>query len=173
MKLAFGALLTLVAVVSSSSNGADKRHLDLLRASGLGDLPVAVGKSKYDNHQNTRPTFPSTTKGTFFAGVLTDHAVLQREPAKAAVYGVVFGANLATNVTVEISEVDEENISKSQYTVMAAVHVGEKGYATWKAFLHPTSAGGNFTITASCSSCEAPMNSSTLADVTFGDVWVR
>ena len=36
--------------------------------------------------------FPNTTAGTFFSGVFGDHVVLQREPAKAAVYGVIFGA---------------------------------------------------------------------------------
>jgi hypothetical protein len=47
-------------------------------------------------------------------------------------------------VTVEISEVDEEDISKSQCTAMAAVHVGEMGYAARKARL--VSAGGSGTI---------------------------
>ena len=48
---------------------------------------------KYNPTAGTLPAFPNETAGTFFSGVFTDHVVLQREPAKAAVYGVIFGVS--------------------------------------------------------------------------------
>jgi hypothetical protein len=156
-------------VALSSSDDATQRHTDLLRASGLGYATTA-GQSKYDGDGTQKP-FPSTTKGVFFSGVFSDHAVLQREPSKAAVYGVVFGAQLQTNVSVEVSQITEAGVSEDRYTVLAQIEVGDNGYAKWKAFLQPAAAGGNYTIKASCSNCDAPENSSTLVDITYGDVW--
>ena len=46
---------------------------------------------------------PQDVAGTFFSGVLSDHAVLQRAPALAAVMGVVIGAMPSTTVTVSVS----------------------------------------------------------------------
>ena len=42
---------------------------------------------------------------------------------------------------------------------------------SWKAFLPPMPAGGNFTITAACSGCAGTPAPLILNDVTFGDVW--
>ena len=47
-------------------------------------------------------TRPQDVAGTFFSGVLSDHAVLQRAPAVAAVMGVVIGATPSTTVTVSV-----------------------------------------------------------------------
>ena len=48
-------------------------------------------------------------------------------------------------------------------------------HSTWKAFLKPSPAGGNFTITAVCTGCyedtKSPFASVNISDVTFGDVW--
>ena len=46
-------------------------------------------------------------------------------------------------------------------------------WATWKAYLHPTEAGGNYTITAECSECggDPKYNTTSIINVTFGDVW--
>lgn len=55
---------------------------------------------------------PMPTNGTFFAGALTDHAVLQRGSAtKAAVYGVSFGATSDTKVTVTVAEQGQPSYS--------------------------------------------------------------
>ena len=41
---------------------------------------------------------------------------------------------------------------------------------TWKAFLRPTQAGGDYTITARCNGC-TNVTVVTLTHVTFGDMW--
>ena len=59
-----------------------------------------------DTPGNSRGGFPNTTAGTFFSGAFSDHAVLQRGPAKAAVYGVVIGATPGTTVQVTVASTD-------------------------------------------------------------------
>lgn len=145
------------------------KHQDLLASSGLlsgtHQLKFSPG--------NSRGAFPNTTAGTFFSGAFSDHAVLQRAPAKAAVYGVVIGAEAATTVAVTVTPV-----GGAAYTIAAVVEVTSAAvqggkYAKWKALLKPTPAGGNFTISATCASCAngTDVGSSTLVDVTFGDIW--
>lgn len=109
--------------------------------------------------------------GTFFSGVFADHAVLQREPEKAAVYGVVLGGvSAATTVTVTVSETTATGKAAS-YTVKATVTpLVSPLNATWKAFLQPHANGGNITITAQCAGCANATDVATLSDVTFGDV---
>ena len=150
--------------------GEQERLHHLQVASGL--LPEAERlQSKYDPTAGTLPPFPNATAGTFFSGVFGDHTVLQREPAKAAVYGVIFGARSGTTVTVDVGSAGGAKL----YSVQASVVLTEKQmpggqYAKWKAFLKPATAGGNFTISASCASCTNTTVSS-ISDVTFGDVW--
>eukprot|EP00729_Bicosta_minor_P028326 gene28326-35022_t len=117
------------------------------------------------------PNFPNTTAGTFFSGAFTDHVVLQREPAKSAVYGVVIGATPSTIVSVTVAG----DVAHTSYTVAAKVEVTNKAvpsgkYGRWKALLTPQAAGGNYTISVACTNC-ANTTSSTLYDVTYGDVW--
>jgi hypothetical protein len=105
--------------------------------------------------------------GTNFAGVFTDHVVLQRAPAKAAVYGVVIGemSELGSMGTVGVSVTVSGSAS---YTVEAEhVDVVNATYARWKAFLKPAPAGGEYTISAKCSGCNNT-TAKTLSDVTFG-----
>ena len=98
---------------------------------------------------------------------------MQREPAKAAVYGVVFGAGPSTEVTVVVaSSVATSGEDVDSYSVKASVLLTDKTYpggryAQWKAFLKPAPAGGNFTVTASCSSCTNATNKATINDVTY------
>mmetsp|Transcript_25441 Transcript_25441/g.76691 ORF Transcript_25441/g.76691 Transcript_25441/m.76691 type:complete len:695 (-) Transcript_25441:14-2098(-) len=105
--------------------------------------------------------------------------VLQRAPAAAAVYGrAPVGASA---VTVTVSD------GKSSYDVQAKVGKDAThqpyGYVdpgtgaqlpvlnnTWKAVLHPTAAGGDYTITAKCTGC-IDVATAALAHVTFGDMW--
>jgi sialate O-acetylesterase len=128
-----------------------------------------------------RPPPPPPPPSFRFSPVLGDWMVLQQSPAAAAVYGAAPVG--ATGVTVTVSD------SKgSSYDVVAKVgkdathqpygYVDPKTGAqlpvlsnvTWKAVLHPTAAGGDYTITAKCTGC-ADVTTATLAHVTFGDMW--
>lgn len=111
--------------------------------------------------------------GANFAGVFTDHMVLQRAPERAAVYGVVVGdkvtgsrAPLPLRVTVTV-----EAANGTSYTVDAEhVEIVNGSYARWKALLKPAAAGGDYTISVECSGCSNSTRRS-VSDVTFGDVW--
>eukprot|EP01052_Picozoa_sp_SAG31_P028336 SAG31_NODE_2726_length_5182_cov_1.523903_3_plen_109_part_00 len=46
------------------------------------------------------PAPPPPAQGIYFSGFFTDHAVLQRGPAKAAVYGAVGGSASSVSLTV-------------------------------------------------------------------------
>lgn len=92
--------------------------------------------------------------------------VLQQAPAKAAVAGVLDMTNTESSLTpkVKVSVTGGGN----SYSVDATV-VG----SSWKAYLKPTPAGGDYTIEAECVA-NCPANSQmnpTLSHVTFGDVW--
>jgi len=112
--------------------------------------------------------------------------VLQQSPAAAAVYGPMptdwILAAGTEGVTVTISD------GKTSYDVIAEVGKDAThqpyGYVdpssgaqlpitpmTWKAVLHPTAAGGDYTITAKCSGCAANASTATLNHATFGDMW--
>jgi hypothetical protein len=114
-----------------------------------------------------------------FSSVMGDWMVLQQAPAAAAVYGPVSAGG--TGVTVTVSD------GTSSYTVEAKVgkdathqpygYVDPKTGAqlpviseTWKAVLHPTAAGGDYTITAKCTGCSNG-TTATLSHVTFGDMF--
>lgn len=84
--------------------------------------------------------------------------ILQQQPARSAVYGVVTGNT--TNVSVTVTAEDG-----SFYSVQAIVNQGQ-----WKALLHPAPSGGNYTLTATAS-CMSEQVSAQLSNVAFGDVW--
>jgi hypothetical protein len=112
------------------------------------------------------PVMP--TNGTFFAGSLTDNAVLQKGTAHAAVYGVSFGASSKTKVTVTVAEEGQPS-----YTVDAEMIpiAGHESNVTWKALLHPhAEQGGSATISAACSGC-TNTTAAVIKGVTWGDVW--
>ena len=88
-----------------------------------------------------------------------DNMVLQQQPARAAVYGVVTGNT--TNVTISVT--DQGGAS---YSVAAAVGAG----GLWKALLPPTPAGGSYNITATAT-CSTEQASTSIVNVAFGDVW--
>ena len=89
-----------------------------------------------------------------FSPAFGSSMVLQRAPARAAVYGTVNGT--AGAVTVEVT-----GAANVKYSVAATI-TGQ----SWKALLRPEAAGGSYTITATMGAA-----TSTLTDVTFGDVW--
>jgi hypothetical protein len=97
-----------------------------------------------------------------FNRTLGDNMVLQQQPGQAAVYGVVTGNTANVSVTVT-----DEAAAGSSYTVDAVV---SEAQGLWKAMLHPTKAGGNYSITATAT-CATEQVSATIRNVTFGDVW--
>ena len=115
----------------------------------------------------------------FSAGIDSD-MVLQRQPAKAAVYGLV----LEAGATVEVA-VSPAGGGGGAYTVPAAVQpattwagpAGANYTASWKAYLKPAPAGGSFSITVKCtSSCGTgagggSRDTATIERVTHGDVY--
>ena len=78
--------------------------------------------------------------------------VLQSGPSKSAVYGTVASGASPSKISVTVTPVggDHADIADAVYTVGAVVSGGVAGAnATWKAFLKPTPAGGNFSVVAS------------------------
>ena len=73
----------------------------------------------------------------------------------------------------------------SSYTVEAAINATNQpiGYtnagtnlpyevtASWKALLHPTAAGGDYVISATCAGCDDANTTITMSNITFGDMW--
>ena len=106
-----------------------------------------------------------------FSWALGSSMVLQRAPAKAAVYGTLAGAASSAVISVTVQRFVDGRPTGSPYSVAATVVAGAGGNATWKAFLKPTAAGGpgSYTITAKCTSgCSGTAQ---ISDVVFGDVW--
>lgn len=140
---------------------------------------------------NCRSPAPPYGQGFAFLSSIGSNMVLQQAPAKSAVYGIAVGT--PTAVTVTVTDVT----SGSSYTVDAEFNTtkqpfgpqfvgGEDGYAsepdsayiggphqTWKAFLKPTPAGGNYTISAHCTGCteSGTYSDINITNVAFGDVW--
>ena len=125
--------------------------------------PSAVAQDHLD-------PFPNATAGSFFSGVFSDGAVLQRGGKGSSLYGVVIGAVAGTTVTVKVS-------GSASYTIVATVDVTpmkvKSGiYARWRAVLKPHAAGGDYTASVDCANCgTAAGHGATLANLTMGDVW--
>lgn len=129
---------------------------------------------------------PPYGKTLAFLQTIGDNMVLQRAPAKSAVYGI-YGPQATSPKDAKVMVTVTSN-DGSSYTVPAeigTVHQAQGDpnyegcvecpgpYATWKAFLRPTEAGGNYTITANCTGCGGDPKywSTSITNVTFGDVW--
>ena len=97
-----------------------------------------------------------------------DHAVLQRAPNRAAVYGSIpasyHPAPIAAVVTLSVRQFDGDGTKNYTATVSAE--------RTWKVVLDARPAGGNYTLTIQCTAgCTTPAGapaSATAVDVTFG-----
>lgn len=107
--------------------------------------------------------------------MFSNHAVLQRKPQSASLFGAVVGCVSVADCEVTVSLVSATDAS-SRYDVKAVVQpaVAGRNYSHWKALLKPTAAGGNYSAMVACTSgCGSDgMNTTTLHDLTFGDVWV-
>ena len=107
--------------------------------------------------------FRATIQGALFSGVFTDNAVLQREPYKSSLYGAVDTPN--TPVTLTMINEDTKKINKYNANSM------ENG--DWKITLPNTYPnGGNFSFTVSCAGCQSPNMTTTITNITFGDVYL-
>ncbi|XP_039620043.1 LOW QUALITY PROTEIN: sialate O-acetylesterase [Polypterus senegalus] len=93
-----------------------------------------------------------------FASYYGDHMVLQREPARAVIWG--YGSNEA-NVTLTLLG---HVINVSQ---IAQVVDGK-----WKAVLPPMKPGGPFTLVAQQESTNGNVTVRKINDILFGDVWL-
>ena len=110
--------------------------------------------------------------GLGFSSVFGASMVLQRAPARAAVYGYLgklkLGARGASAVTVTVTASGSaESNAAASYTLQAEV---DEDAGTWKAYLRPTAAAktDTFTITATCvSSTGGCYGTATIDDVVF------
>jgi len=116
------------------------------------------------------------------AAPFSSNAVLQREPASAAITGSVpqgWGADDDMSVTVTLTDDDGAAAAAAgsgggagwQHAVTAAVRADR----TWKVLLPPRPTAGNYSLTAQCSAGCSGANASfvaTLLNLTFGDVYV-
>eukprot|EP00729_Bicosta_minor_P006650 gene6650-26076_t len=125
-------------------------------------VPTEWAEEYKEEKANERPPalppapFPA---GVWFSGVFSNYTVLQRAPAKSAVYGVTSEPSTKVILTV----VDESTKASSTPTVVTDPKTGY-----WKAYIPANEAGGNFTLTVGASG----LNSTTIHSVTFGDVFV-
>jgi hypothetical protein len=105
-----------------------------------------------------------------FAGVFGDNAVLQRGPAKAALYGTVPPGAFPPGATVGVFL----QSSAGGAPMTAAGAIAPDG--SWKAMLPQglePAGGGNYTVTATCAGCTGLpfMRPAQIFNVTFGDLW--
>ena len=106
-----------------------------------------------------------------FGAAFTDHAVLNRAPAAAAVYGaIVRSRGRPTGVSITVTP---DAHPESAYNVTAQHWEPlNSTYYRWKAMLPPTESGtGPHSITASCVGCTTT-TVATIQDAVFGIVWV-
>ena len=108
----------------------------------------------------------AAAQASLLSGVFSSGAVLQRAPARAAVFGALAAApGGPAHVTVNVSEA-------GGYAASFGAAVTPEG--TWKALLDPRPAWGNYTLVAYCDAgCTSPNDTTgaTLTGLTFGDVW--
>ena len=123
-------------------------------------LPVLLLASAVPLAAKIAPSLSCSSAGLCFASGLSSGAVLQRAPARAALYGSLLGAPGAA-VSVRVAAADG-SYSKTFFATAAAD-------LTWKVLLDPMPAGGNFTAEASCPKCTG-RKAAALSDLTFGDV---
>jgi hypothetical protein len=114
---------------------------------------------------------PPPPEPVSFNSTFSSYAVLQRAPAKSAVYGVcgtpADGSTFSDQaISVDIAGTTGDG-SLHSYAVPATV--GADG--SWMAYLAVEATGGDFTVTATCTKGCANTTVATLEHVTFGDVW--
>eukprot|EP01045_Picozoa_sp_COSAG04_P000963 COSAG04_NODE_28_length_36566_cov_70.886665_21_plen_283_part_00 len=96
----------------------------------------------------------------FFAG-FSDHAVLQRGPGRAAVYGSLGPGGTGATVQLSSSGGAAEGSSEEPELVEATATPDGR----WKALLPAHPAGGDYTLTATCHGCTAEPKTAALRHV--------
>ena len=111
------------------------------------------------------PPFDATR--VLFSTVFSDHAVLQRAPQQAAVFGT---ATPGAAVTVTVAGPDKFSFTSPPTPV--AQGTGDPAIdGTWKVLLPARPAGFGYSVTASCAGCSTSAPA-TLLDIGFGDVYL-
>jgi len=101
-----------------------------------------------------------------FSSAFSDHAVLQRAPQQAAVFGT---ATPGAAVTVSLAGPQPFTAAP----VAVAISADPALHGTWKVVLPARPAGFGYSISASCAGCSnATSAPAALADIGFGDVFV-
>ncbi len=129
-----------------------------------------------------------------YDAVFGSNMVLQRAPAKAAIYGYLQPG--ATGAVVTVTTAGGAPVATVTASVNATVQPFGAGFGvrpcpkevcppydmepftpfafplpTWKALLPPMPAGGDFVVTTTCVGCPTPAAPLVIVNVTFGDVW--
>ena len=145
----------------------------------------------------SRPPPPPQELLFSFDVAFGDNMLLQQAPAQAAVYGFLdYNASMAGAVVHVTLTPDSGSPTIVQATLNATVQTFGPDWgvrvlnqtdcptclppfnpwnaplASWKVLLPPQPAGGNFTVTATCTGCSslAPSTAS-ISNVVFGDMW--
>ena len=168
----------MIFLILAGLSPATSSSADWLARSGLDTSQPAPRLSVY--------AWPD---GAWFSGVFTDHAVLQRSPQSATVYGVIVDSSGTLAVPTLKVSVTLHSSNSIGGTNVAAQHVDvvNKSYARWKAVLPPTAGGTEeYSVSVTCSGCGkavtpsnfaastggSPTPQHTLNDILFGDVYI-
>lgn len=104
------------------------------------------------------------SQNTLLSGSFGDNMVLQREP----LISHLFGAAVVSSVGISNGKISISVFSADvSYTLEATTGVN----GTWKSFLKPQSAGGNFSVTVSFAYNASLTMKTAITNVTFGDVF--
>ena len=106
------------------------------------------------------PVAMGITMGISFNSSFGSYMVLQQQPARPCVYGMLGVGGTAASVKISDS---------SNYNAPVVITVMSEGSA-WKACFPPINVGGDHTITATCMGC-INTTDAVLRHVTFGDVY--
>ena len=100
--------------------------------------------------------------GLCFSSGLSTGGVLQRAPARAALYGSAHQSSpVGAAVVVTLRAADGSPAANATGAVAAD--------RTWRALLPPMPTGGNYSVTADCAACTG-QRTAVISDLTFGDV---
>eukprot|EP01052_Picozoa_sp_SAG31_P017618 SAG31_NODE_1213_length_9359_cov_4.298164_13_plen_206_part_00 len=153
-------------------------------AIGLLSLAFAAAKTPHPGPRLAQPKTPPPPPLVLmpefsFGPAFGTNMVLQQQPAKAAVYGYLGAGGTSVKVTVSSGGKDLYSIDADLQTTLHQPFGTEYGVKTfnhynrsvpaWKALLKPTSAGGDYTITATCVGCSVNATQ-IISSVAFGDV---
>lgn len=148
----------------------DRSLLALLAGLALTDAAVVSLLTLSPYAQHPLPQY-KWKDGVNFAGAFTDHAVLQRAPQRAAVYGVVASSSCNLTASTGVALSLWRDAHTPVYPIKAQhVEFVNCSYIRWKAALLPMPAGGSYELRAGVDGANEDTHVR-LKDITFGDVW--